>query len=132
MTFETNVSVVECLPVVIVPKGEWDDFNKELRALRKCLEKNCKPYNNRRIKLAKKRNRRIDVVPVCDFTIWWRGLIPLILVLAAFATGEILHLDSGALDRLLYILAAYSQTLVSCRINGNLGNILVFTINKIL
>ena len=113
MTFETNVSVTEGLPVVIVPKGEWDDFNKELRALRKCLEKNCKPYNNRRIKLAKKRNRRIDVVLVCDFTIWWRDLIPLILVLAAFATGEILHLDSGALDRLLYILAAYLQTLMS-------------------
>ena len=115
MTFETNVSVVEGLPVVIVPKGEWDDFNKEPRALRKCLEKNCKPYNNRRIKLAKKRNRRIYVVPVCDFTIWWRDLIPVILVLAAFTAGEILHLDSGSLDRLLYILVAYSQALVSCR-----------------
>ena len=115
MTFETNVSVVECLPVVIVPKGEWDDFNKELRALRKCLEKDCKPYNNRRRKSAKKRRRRIDVASVCDSAKWWRDLIPVILVLAAFTTGEILHLDSGALDRLLYILAAYSQTLVSCR-----------------
>lgn len=113
MTFETNVSVVEGLPVVIVPKGEWDDFNKELRALRKCLEKNCKLCNNRRKKSAKKRRHRIDVVPVCDSTIWWWDLIPLILVLAAFATGEILHLDCGALDRLLYILAAYLQTLVS-------------------
>ena len=112
MRYEPKVSVAEELAVVIVPKGEWDDFNKELRALRKCLEKNCKPYNNRRIKLAKKRNRRIDVVPVCDFTIWWRDLIPLILVLAAFTAGEILHQDSGALDRLLYLLAAYSQTLV--------------------
>ena len=53
------------------------------------------------------------VTPVCDSTIWWYDLIPVILVLAAFATGEILHLDSGALDRLLYIIAAYSQTLVS-------------------
>lgn len=113
MTFETNVSVVECLPVVIVPKGEWDDFNKELRALRKCLEKDRKPYNNSRRKSAKKRRRRIDVAPICDSAMWWRDLIPVILVLAAFATGEILHLDSGALDRLLYILAAYLQTLVS-------------------
>ena len=113
MTFETNVSVTEGLPMVIVPKGEWDDFNKELRALRKRLEKNCKPYNNRRIKLAKKRRRRIDVAPICDSAKRWYDLIPVILVLAAFATGEILHLDSGALDRLLYILAAYSQTLMS-------------------
>ena len=113
MTFETNVSVTEGLPMVIVPKGEWDDFNKELRALRKCLEKNCKPYNNRRIKLAKKRNRRIDVVPVCDFTICWRDLIPLILVLVAFTAGDVLWLDCGSLDRLLYVLAAYSQTLMS-------------------
>ena len=113
MTFETNVSVVECLPVVIVPKGEWDDFNKELRALRKCLEKNCKPYNNRRIKLAKKRNRRIDVTPVCDSAKWWRDLIPVILVLTAFAAGEVLQLDSGAMGRLLYILAAFSQTVIS-------------------
>ena len=112
MTFETNVSVVECLPVVIVPKGEWDDFNKELRALRKCLEKNCKPYNNSRRKSAKKRNRRIDVASVCDSAKWWCDLIPVILVLVAFTAGEILHLDSGALDRLLYIIAAYSQTLV--------------------
>ncbi len=113
MTFETNVSVVECLPVVIVPKDEWDDFNKELHALRKCLEKDCKPYNNRRRKSAKKRRRRIDVASVCDSAKWWRDLIPVILVLAAFTAGEILHLDSGALDRLLYLLAAYSQTLVS-------------------
>ena len=113
MTFETNASVVEGLPVVIVPKGEWDDFNKELSALRKCLEKDRKPYNNSRIKLAKKRNRRIDVVPVCDFTIWWRDLIPVILVLAAFTAGDVLRLDCGSLDRLLYVLAAYSQTLMS-------------------
>ncbi len=113
MTFETNVSVVECLPVVIVPKGEWDDFNKGLRALRKCLEKNCKPYNNCRTKSAKKRRRRTDVASVCDSAKRWCDLIPVILVLAAFIAGEILHLDSGALDRLLYIIAAYSQTLMS-------------------
>ena len=39
MTFEANASVAEGLPVVIVPKGECNDFNKELRALRKRLEK---------------------------------------------------------------------------------------------
>ena len=113
MTFETNVSVVECLPVVIVPKGEWDDFNKELRALRKCLEKDCKPYNNRRRKSAKKRRRRIDVASVCDSAKWWCDLIPIILVLAAFTAGDVLRLDCGSLDRLLYVLAAYSQTLMS-------------------
>lgn len=113
MTFETNVSVVEGLPVVIVPKGEWDDFNKELRALRKCLEKDCKPYNNRRRKSAKKRRRRIDVASVCDSAKWWYDLIPVILVLAAFTAGEILQLDYGSLDRLLYILAAYSLMPVS-------------------
>ena len=97
---------------MIVPKDEWDDFNKELRALRKCLEKDRKPYNNSRRKSAKKRNRRIDVASVCDSAKWWCDLIPVILVLVAFTAGEILHLDSGALDRLLYIIAAYSQTLV--------------------
>ena len=115
MTFEKNVSVAEGLPVVIVPKGEWDDFNKELRALRKCLEKNCKLCNNRRKKSAKKRRHRIDVVPVCDSTIWWWDLIPVTLVLAAFIAGDVLQLDSGALDRLLYIFATYSQTFVSRR-----------------
>ena len=115
MTFEPKVSIAEGLPVVIVPKGEWGDFNKELHALRKCLEKDCKPYNNCRTKSAKKRRRRIDVASVCDSAKWWRDLIPVILALAAFTAGEILHLDSGALDRLLYLLAAYSQTLVSCR-----------------
>ena len=115
MTFETNVSVSEGLPVVIVPKGEWDDFNKELRALRKCLEKDRKPYNNSRRKSAKKRNRRIDVASVCDSAKWWCDLIPVILVLAAFTAGDVLRLDCGSLDRLLYVLAAYSQTLVSCR-----------------
>ena len=113
MTFETNVSVVECLPVVIVPKGEWDDFNKELRALRKCLEKDCKPYNNSRRKSAKKRNRRIDVAFVCDSAKWWCDLIPVILVLAAFTAGDVLRLDCGSLDRLLYVLAAYSQMVAS-------------------
>ena len=121
MTFETNVSVVECLPVVIVPKGEWDDFNKELRALRKCLEKDCKPYNNRRRKSAKKRNRRIDVASVCDSAKWWRDLIPVILVLTAFAAGEVLQLDSGALDRLLYILAAYSQKVIFWPMKRKMG-----------
>ena len=113
MTFETNVSVVEGLPVVIVPKGEWDDFNKELRTLRKRMEKDCKPYNNRQIKSAKKRNRRMDVASVYDSTIWWRDLIPIILVLAALIAEKILHLDSGFLDRLLYTFAAYSQTFVT-------------------
>lgn len=113
MTFETNVSVTEGLPVVIVPKGEWGDFNKELRALRKCLEKDRKSYNSCRRKSAKKRRRRIDVTSVCNSTKWWWNLIPVILVLAAFTAGEILHLDSGAMDRLLYILAAYLQTLMS-------------------
>jgi hypothetical protein len=77
------------------------------------LEKDRKPYNNSRIKSAKKRRRRIDVAPICDSAKRWCDLIPVILVLAAFIAGEILHLDSGALDRLLYIIAAYSQTLVS-------------------
>ena len=113
MTFETNVSVTEGLPVVIVPKGEWGDFNKELRALRKCLEKDRKPYNNSRRKSAKKRRHRTDVVPICDSIIWWRDLIPFVLVLVAFAVEEVLQLDSGSLDRLLYILVAYSQALVS-------------------
>ena len=115
MRYEPKVSIAEGLAVVIVPKNELNDFNKELRALRKCLEKDCKPYNNRRRKSAKKRRRRIDVASVCDNAKWWCDLIPVILVLAAFTAGEILHLDSGALDRLLNILAAYSQTLVSCR-----------------
>ena len=113
MRYEPKASVVEGLPVVIVPKGEWDDFNKELRALRKCLEKNCKPYNNRRIKLAKKRRRRIVVASVCDSAKWWCDLIPVILVLVAFTAGDVLRLDCGSLDRLLYVLAAYSQTLMS-------------------
>ena len=113
MRYESNVSVTEVLPVVIVPKGEWDDFNKELRALRKCLEINCKLCNNRRKKSAKKRRRRTDIVPVCDCAKWWRDLISITLVLAAFIAGDVLQLDSGALDRLLYVLAAYSQTLMS-------------------
>ena len=90
MRYEPKVSVAEELAVVIVPKGECNDFNKELRALRKCLEKDCKPYNNSRRKSAKKRRRRIDVTPVCDSTKWWWDLIPVILVLTAFAAGEIL------------------------------------------
>ena len=115
MTFETNVSVTEGLPMVIVPKGEWDDFNKELRTLIKRLEKDCKPYNNSRIKSAKKRRHRTDVAPIYDSAKRWCDLIPVILVLAAFTAGEVLQLDSGALDRLLYIFAAYSQTFVSRR-----------------
>ena len=81
--------------------------------MRKCLEKDCKPYNNRRRKSAKKRRRRIDVASVCDSAKWWRDLIPVILVLTAFAAGEVLQLDGGAMGRLLYILAAYLQTLMS-------------------
>ena len=113
MRYEPKVSVAEELAVVIVPKGEWDDFNKELRTLRKRLEKDCKPYNNRRRKSAKKRRRRIDVASVCDSAKWWCDLIPVILVLVAFTAGGVLRLDCGSLDRLLYILAAYSQTLMS-------------------
>ena len=112
MSYNVANSVAEGLAMVVLPQSEWDDFNKELRALRKCLEKDCKPYNNRRRKSAKKRRRRIDVASVCDSAKWWRDLIPVILVLAALTAGEILHLDSGALDRLLYILAAYLQTLM--------------------
>ena len=113
MRYEPKVSVAEELAVVIVPKGECNDFNKELRALRKCLEKDCKLYNNNRKKPKRRKRYRKYVAPVCDSTKWWRDLIPVILALAAFTAGEILHLDSGALDRLLYLLAAYSQTLVS-------------------
>ncbi len=36
MISESNLSVAEGLTVVIVPKKELNDFNKELRALRKC------------------------------------------------------------------------------------------------
>ena len=113
MTFEPKVSIAEGLAVVIVPKSELNDFNKELRALRKCLEKDCKPYNNCRTKSAKKRRHRIDVASVCDSAKWWCDLIPVILVLATFTAGDVLRLDCGSLDRLLYVLAAYSQTLMS-------------------
>ena len=113
MRYEPKVSVAEELAVVIVPKGECNDFNKELRALRKRLEKDCKPYNNSRRRFAKKRHRRIETAPVCDSSKWWLDLIPIMLVFAAFATGKILQLDYGALDRLLYILAAYSQMFIS-------------------
>lgn len=113
MTFETNVSVVEGLPVVIVPKGEWDDFNKELRALRKRLEKNCKLYNKRRKGFAEKRSCRIYTTLVYYDRKYWLDLISIILAFAVFAVGEILQLDYGSLDRLLYILAAYSKTVIS-------------------
>ena len=112
MRYEPKVSVAEELAVVIVPKGEWDDFNKELRAFRTRMEKDYKPYNNRRRKSVKKRHRRIDVASVCDSAKWW-DLILVILVLTAFAAGGVLRLDCGSLDRLLYVLAAYSQTLMS-------------------
>ena len=112
MRYEPKVSVAEELAVVIVPKGECNDFNKELRALRKRLEKDCKLYNNNRKKpQRRKRSRKYDA-PVCDSTKWWSDLIPIMLVFAAFATGKILQLDYGALDRLLYILTVYLQTLV--------------------
>ena len=110
MTFETNVSVVEGLPVVIVPKGEWDDFNKELRALRKRMEKDCKPYNNNRKKSIRRKRNRKHVAPMHDDSKWWQDLIPIILALAAFIVGEVFQLDYGSLDRLLCILVAYSQT----------------------
>ena len=110
MTFETDVSVAEGLPVVIVPEGEWDDFNKELRALRKRMEKDCKPYNNNRKKLVWRRRYRKHVAPMYDSSKWWQDLIPIILALAAFIAGEVFQLDCDSLDRLLYILAAYSQT----------------------
>ena len=113
MTFEANASVAEGLPVVIVPKGECNDFNKELRALRKRLEKDCKLYNNNRKKPKRRKRYRKYVVHVRDSTKWWLDFIPVILALTAFAVGEVLQLDSSFLDSLLYILAAYSQTLVS-------------------
>ena len=113
MTFETNVSVVEGLPVVIVPKGEWDDFNKELRALRKRMEKDCKPYNNNRKKSIRRKRNRKHVAPMHDDSKWWQDLIPIILALAAFIVGEVFQLDYGSLGRLLYILAAYLQTFVT-------------------
>jgi hypothetical protein len=113
MRYEPKVSVAEELAVVIVPKGECNDFNKELRALRKRLEKDCKPYNNSRRRFAKKRHRRIETAPVCDSSKWYRYFIPLILVLAAFTAGDVLRLDCGSLDKLLYILAAYSQMVAS-------------------
>ena len=112
MRYEPKVSVAEELAVVIVPKGECNDFNKELRALRKRLEKDCKLYNNNRKKPKRRKRYRKYVAPVCDSTKWWLDLIPIMLVFAAFATGKILQLDYGALDRLLYILTVYSQTLV--------------------
>ena len=113
MRYEPKVSVAEELAVVIVPKGEWNDFNKELRALRKRLEKDCKLYNNNRKKPKRRKRYRKYVAPVCDTTKWCRYFIPLILVLAAFTAGDVLRLDCGSLDRLLYVLAAYSQTLMS-------------------
>ena len=113
MRYEPKVLVAEELAVVIVPKGECNDFNKELRALRKRLEKDCKLYNNNRKKTKRRKRYRKYVAPVCDSTKWWYDLIPVILVLAAFTAGDVLRLDCGSLDRLLYVLAAYSQTLMS-------------------
>ena len=113
MSYNVVNSVAKGRAMVVLPQSEWDDFNKELHALRKCLEKDCKPYNIRRRKYAKKRRRIIDVAPICDSAKWWYDLIPVILVLAAFTAGDVLRLECGSLDRLLYIIAAYSQTLVS-------------------
>lgn len=113
MRYEPKVSVAEELAVVIVPKGECNDFNKELRALRKRLEKDCKLYNKRRKGFAEKRSCRIYTTLVYYDRKYWLDLIPIILAFAVFAVGEILQLDYGSLDRLLYILAAYSQTVIS-------------------
>jgi hypothetical protein len=113
MRYEPKVSVAEELAVVIVPKGECNDFNKELRALRKRLEKDCKLYNNNRKKPKRRKRYRKYVAPVCDSSKWYRYSIPLILVLAAFTAGDVLRLDCGSLDKLLYILAAYSQMVAS-------------------
>ena len=113
MTYEPKVSVAEDLAVVIVPKNELSDYNKEFRALRKRLEKNCKLYNKRRKGFAEKRSCRIYTTLVYYDRKYWLDLIPIILAFAVFAVGEILQLDYGSLDRLLYILAAYSKTVIS-------------------
>lgn len=113
MIYESNVLVAEDLAVVIVPKNELDDFNKELRAFGKRLEKNCKPYNNRRTKPIKRIRGGKYVASVCNSAKWRLDLIPIMLVLATFFAGEVLQLDCGSLDKLLYILAAYSQTVIS-------------------
>jgi hypothetical protein len=113
MRYEPKVSVAEELAVVIVPKGECNDFNKELRALRKRLEKDCKLYNNNRKKPKRRKRYRKYAAHVRDSAKWWCDLIPVILVLVAFTAGGVLRLDCGSLDRLLYILAAYSQMFIS-------------------
>lgn len=110
MKYKTIVSVAEGLTVVIVPKNELNDFNKELRALRKCLEKDYKPYSNRRKRfIGKRRNRIYTPSAYCERKCWL-DLIHIILSVIAFVVSEVLQLDCGSMDRLLYILAVFSQT----------------------
>ena len=110
MIYESNLSVAEGLTVVIVPKKELNDFNKELRALRKCLENDYKPYNNCRKRFAGKRKCRIYTPSVYYERKCWLDLIPIILSFIAFVVSEVLQLDCGSMDILLYILAVFSQT----------------------
>ena len=109
MKYKSIVSVAEGLTVVIVPKNELNDFNKELRALRKCLEKDYKPYNNRRKRFTGKRRNRIYTPSAYCERKCWLDLIPIILSFIAFVVSEVLQLD----DRLLYILVVFSQTVIS-------------------
>ena len=113
MKYKSIVSVAEGLTVVIVPKNELNDFNKELRALRKCLEKDYKPYNNRRKRFAGKRRNRIYIPSAYCERKYWLDLIHIILSIIAFVVSEVLQLDCGSMDRLLYILVVFSQTVIS-------------------
>lgn len=113
MKYESNVSVAEDLDVVIILKIEWEALNKELLLLRLFLENGGKPYNNCQRKSVKKRKRRIDTASVYDSTKWWLDLIPIILSFVAFVVIEVLQLDCGSMDRLLYILAVFSQMYMS-------------------
>ena len=93
MKYKSIVSVAEGLTVVIVPKNELNDFNKELRALRKCLEKDYKPYNNRRKRfIGKRRNRIYTPSAYCERKCWL-DLIYIILSVIAFVVSEVLQLD---------------------------------------
>lgn len=113
MKYKSIVSVAEGLTVVIVPKNELNDFNKELRALRKCLEKDYKPYNNRRKRfIGKRRNMIYTSSAYCERKCWL-DLIHIILSVIAFVVSEVLQLDCGSMDRLLYILVVFSQTVIS-------------------
>ena len=115
MKYKSIVSVAEGLTVVIVPKNELNDFNKELRALRKCLEKDYKPYNNRRKRFAGKRRNRIYTPSAYSERKYWLDLIHIILSIIAFVVSEVLQLDCGSMDRLLYILAVFPKRFISSK-----------------